>query len=418
MRKIIVSLLLVCSCSLSFGQITIEECYELARENYPLVERYNLIGLSEGYDLQNASKAYLPQFSLSGKATYQTDVTTIPITIPGYDIPTLDKDQYQILAELSQVIWDGGATKASKDAIRAQGEVDRAQFEVDMYAIRERINDLFFGILLLDEQLHLNDLYLEDLEVNHDRITSYMANGVANQADLDAVRVEQLTTGQNRVQLQANRTAYLAMLSAFTGRPLGEETVLVKPDVSYPSAETTNNRPEMVLYEAMEGQMQAQRQAINASNRPQLGLFIQGGYGKPGLNMFKDKFEPYAIGGVQLSWKFGNYYTRRNNLRKIETGIRQVDVQRRTFLFNNNLQQAQLDAQYRKYRQIMADDDEIIRMRGNIVRASEAKLENGIISTNDLIRELISQQNAKVNKAVHQIELLQTIYGIKNLTNN
>lgn len=419
MRKSVLILLLACQSLLGFGQLTIEECYSLARENYPLVKRYGLIGLSEDYDLRNASKAYLPQLSLSAKATYQTDVTSLPISLPGVDIPRMSKDQYQVLAELSQIIWDGGATKASREAIRAQGEVDRSQFEVDMYGIRERINDLFFGVLLLDEQIRLNTLYLDDLQINHDRIVSYMENGVANQADLDAVKVEQLSAGQSQVQLETNRMAYLTMLSAFIGKPLDDSTRLIKPDVAeQPATGVALDRPEINLYEAMEQQMRTQRQAVNASNRPQLGLFVQGGYGKPGLNMLKDEFKAFAIGGVQLSWKFGNYYTRRNNLRKIDTGIREVEVQRETFLFNNDLQQTQLDAEYRKYRQVMTDDDEIIRMRGNIVRASEAKVENGVLSVTDLMRDLIASQNARLNKAVHEIELLQTIYGIKNLTNN
>lgn len=418
-KSIIILLLLLCRGMLCFGQITIEECYRLARDNYPLMQRYGLIEMSEKYNVDNASKACLPQFSLSGKATYQTDVTKIPITIPGYDIPELSKDQYQVLAEVSQVIWDGGATRASREAARAQGAVDRAQFEVDMYTIRERVSDLFFGILLLDEQLRLNELYLENLMVSHDRVTSYIENGVANRADLDAVRVEQLGAGQSRVMLQANRSAYMRILSAFIGKPLGDDAGLVKPDpVALSASDAAMRRPEMGLYEAMELQMRTQKRMIDASSMPRLGLFVQGGYGKPGLNMLEDRFRPFAIGGVRLSWQFGSLYTRKNDLRKIENGIGSVGVMRETFLFNMDIQQAQLDAEYRKYVRVMEDDDEIIRMRANIVRASEARLANGVMSASDLMRDMIMEQNARVGKAVHEIELLQTIYRHRNLTNN
>ncbi len=418
MKKHILLLLLACQSAVCFGQLTVEECYDLARQNYPLVKSYGLIGLSEGYDLKNASKAWVPQLSVSAKATYQTDVTSLPIDIPGIDVPTLAKDQYQILAEVTQTIWDGGATKASRDGIRAQGDVDRAQFEVDMYAIRERVNNLFFGILLLDRQISLNALYLQDLQVNHDRMASYMANGIANQADLDAVRAEQLTAGQNTTKMKASRSAYVRMLAAFIGKPMDDDVSLVMPGILQPMTGSAVNRPEMDLFDAMQRRIETQRKAINASNTPQLGLFIQGGYGRPGLNMLQNRFKTYAIGGVRLSWNIGSFYTRRSSLKKIESGVGQVDVQRQTFLFNNDLQQTQLDAEYRKYTQIMEDDDEIIRMRGNIVKASEAKFENGTISSTDLMRDMISQQNAKVSKALHEIELMQTIYGIKNLTNN
>ncbi|MCD8184956.1 MAG: TolC family protein, partial [Rikenellaceae bacterium] len=402
-----------------FGQLTIEDCYRRARENYPLIQQYRLIDHSEHYDLNNAAKAWLPQFSLSGKATCQTDVTSLPISLPDLELPNLSKDQYQILAEVSQSIWDGGLVKANKEAVRAQAEVDRSQFEVNMYAIKDRINNLFFGILLLDEQIRLSDLYLEDLQVNYNRIVYYLENGIAHQADLDAVRAEILTAQQNRTTLQYNRTAYLRMLSAFLGEPLDEEVELVKPQIFHkPAAGPALDRPEIAMYCAMEWQLEAQRSAVRASTMPQIGLFAQGGYGKPGLNMLEDKFKAFAIGGVRVSWNFGNFYTRRNNLMKIETGIRNVAVQQEVFLFNNELEQTQLESQYDRYITVMAQDDEIIRTRTHIVRASEVKLENGTISVTDLMRDMISAQNAKVNKAVHEIESIQTAYQIKNLTNN
>lgn len=417
MRKIFLILSALCPCAICFGQVTIEECYLLARENYPLVRQYELIRQSEGYDVGNASKSWLPQFSLSGRATWQSEVTRIPIDLPGYDIPALSKDQYQILAEVSQVIWDGGAAKASKASARAEGEASRAQYEVDMYALRQRIDDLYFGVLLLDEQLRLNALFLEDLRINYDRVSSYLANGVANQSDLDAVRAEQLAARQNRIRLEAGRSAYVQMLSAFTGLAMDEGTELLRPDLSiWPSTE--NNRPEMALFDALEQQVQARKMAVDAANMPYLGLFVQGGYGRPGLDMLKDRFGFFAMGGVRLSWTFGNFYTRRNNLRKIETGIRQVGVQRETFLFNSGLQRARFEAEYDKYSRLLADDDEIIRTRGNIVTASEAKFANGTISSSDLVRDMLSHQNSQINKAVHEIELLQTLYGIKNLINN
>lgn len=419
MKKSILILFLALRSVLCCGQITVDECHRLARENYPLVQRLRLIRSSEGYDLSNASKAYLPHFSLSARATWQTDVTSIPFTIPGYDIPTMSKDQYQVLAEVSQVVWDGGATGAAKKAVKAQGDVERAQFEVDMYALRERIDDLFFGILMLGEQLRLNEMYSRELLVNYDRVAGSFANGVATQTDLDAVRAEQLGAEQSRVQLESARGAYVRMLSAFTGQAIPDSAEFVRPAVFVPQgAATAENRPEMQLFDAMERQMETQRRAVKASQMPQLGVFVQGGYGRPGLNMLNDEFSPFAIGGVRLSWNFGSFYTRRNNLRKIETGIGNVGVQRETFLFNTGLQQTRLDAEYHKYLQIMADDDEIIRMRGNIVRASEAKLENGIIGAADLVRDMTAEQNARIGKAIHEIELLKTTYEIRNLINN
>ena len=309
--KIIRSILLL---AVGFGtlpaqaQLTIDACQQKAQANYPLVAQYGLIRQSEQYDLENANKGYLPQLSLSAKASYQTDVTKIPFSLPGIDIPTLSKDQYQIVAEVNQVIWDGGNIRAKKQNVKASAEVDLQQQQVDMYAIRERVNSLFFGILLTEEQLELNRLYDEELERNYRKISSFIENGVANQADLDAVQVEQFSNRQQRVSLEATNRAYRQMLGAFIGEN-ADSAELICPEVGSEPAPTDVNRPELRLLDARNTLLDAQLKQLNARNRPTLGLFVQGAYGKPGLNMLQDKFKAFAIGGVRFSWNFGNYYT-------------------------------------------------------------------------------------------------------------
>ena len=250
--KIIRSILLL---AVGFGtlpaqaQLTIDACQQKAQANYPLVAQYGLIRQSEQYDLENANKGYLPQLSLSAKASYQTDVTKIPFSLPGIDIPTLSKDQYQVVAEVNQVIWDGGNIRAKKQNVKASAEVDLQQQQVDMYAIRERVNSLFFGILLTEEQLELNRLYDEELERNYRKISSFIENGVANQADLDAVQVEQLSNRQQRVSLEATNRAYRQMLGAFIGEN-ADSAELICPEVGSEPAPTDVNRPELRLLDA------------------------------------------------------------------------------------------------------------------------------------------------------------------------
>ena len=407
------------------GQLTIEQCYEKARDNYPLVSRYKLIEQSEGYNLQNASKGYLPQFSLSAKATYQTEVTAIPVSIPGIDVPTIRKDQYQVVAGLSQTIWDGGVISSQKKNIKAGANSEKMKYEVDMYALNARINDLFFGILLLNEQLRLNDVYMSELQRNHDRVASFVANGLANSADLDAIRVEQLTAKQNRTNMESMHKAFLQMLSVMTGVPADASTVFVIPDVDLKRKEEVaftlnlneNNRPELSLYDAMKRQMEARQKSITAGNLPKINAFIQGGYAEPGLNMFQEGFSPYAIGGVQFLWNFGSLYTRKNDLNKIKTNINDIEIQRETFLFNTSLQATQQQFGIEKYLQIMEEDDRIIAMRENIRRSAEAKAENGTMSVIDMMREVNAEQNARQQKATHKVELLKALYELKTITN-
>ncbi|HIR33368.1 MAG TPA: TolC family protein, partial [Candidatus Coprenecus merdigallinarum] len=134
---------------LSADIYTIEQCYDLVRQNYPLVKRYELLDLTEEYTLKNAYMNYFPQISLQGSASWQTDVLEFPFDLSPYGIemPTFSKDQYAAVVELSQVLWDGGMIAANRANIRAKADVDMAQQEINMYSLREKVNELYFGIL-------------------------------------------------------------------------------------------------------------------------------------------------------------------------------------------------------------------------------------------------------------------------------
>lgn len=409
------------------AQLTIEDCYEKARLNYPQIKLYNLLGESKEYNLQNASRGYLPQVSLAAKATYQSEVTKIPISIPGITIPTINKDQYQAVVEVNQVIWDGGAIQSQKKRIEADYEMEQSQYEVDMYALHERINDIFFGILVIDEQLALTHLYNEELKTHYDKVTNLMRNGTANQADLDAVSVEILNTSQRRTELEAMKRSYADMLAYFIGEPSGGESLRIrKPQISsytsfYDGALSGNDawgtRPEISFYEAHIKQLEVQKEAVTAGNRPRLSAFIQGGYGNPGLNMLRDEFRPYALGGVKLSWNFGSFYTRKNDLKKINNAIDRIELQQDVFNFNTRIKTIRQHAEIDKYFKIIKDDDDIIRLRENIKKSSEAKVENGTMSVNDLVRDITAEQTARRNKALHETEMIKAIYQLKNTLN-
>ena len=419
MKRFIFSLSFSLFALLIYGQITLEECQRKTRENYPLVRQYGLIEKTKEYNLANASKANLPQFTLSGKATWQSEVTELPVQIPGVDIKGLSKDQYQVMLELKQNIWDGGEIRSRKEQVKAMSDVDREKLNVDMYALNSRVNDLYFGILLLDEQLKQNALLQDELERNYRQITAYVENGIANQADLDAVKVEQLNTKQKRVELVSSRMAYLKMLSLLVGEKLSQETVLEKPvPQDEISAVSEIRRPELSLFNAQGVGLQVQEKALNVRHLPQFGLFVQGAYGNPGLNMLKNEFSPYYIAGVRLSWNFGSLYTLKNDRKVIENKRRQLDNNRDVFLFNTRLEMTQQDQAIQSLEKQMQDDDEIIRLRTNIRKSAEAKVANGTLTVTEMLRELTNESLARQSKALHEIQRLMGIYQLKYTTND
>ncbi|MDR2853841.1 MAG: TolC family protein [Prevotellaceae bacterium] len=421
----------------SFGQsaLTLERCQQLAAEHYPLVAQYDLIDRAADFTLSNISTVYLPQISLNGQASYQTDVTKMRLkpdvqrlldgigaalgtTLSPDDlIETMHKDQYKAYIEAAQVIWDGGQTSGGKKVVRATSEVEKQKIAVSLYAISAKINQLYFGILSANEQEKLLDAYYSDLQAVEDMANAALKNGVALTSDVDLVKVERLNIDQKKIELEAAKSAFLQVLSAFIGVKLDENTALQIPaDVA---AHTNSNlRPELQLFSLQRSLHNAQRQTITAQNMPTLGLFVQGGYGSPALNMLDPAFRPYAIGGVRFTWNFGNLYSRKNDLKTIENNLQMVDVQEQTFLFNNQLERNSLLPEIEKYKKLMDKDEEIVRLRANVKRTSESKYRNGVYEMKDLIADTNAENLAKQTKSLHYIQYLTAVYDYKLTTNN
>ncbi len=422
MQKIIILSFMSLCCLTGFAQVTIEDCYRKAQANYPLIKQYDLIEKTKEYNLSNANKGYLPQITFSAKATYQSDVTQLPIDlsqlgIQGVSIPTLSKDQYSATLDVNQTIWDGRVIKSQKEGVRTAAEVEKKNIETDIYSINERVNQLYFGVLLADAQLRQNQLLQDDLKRNYNQVQSYVQNGIANQADLDAIRVDQLKAEQSRTQFVNTKKAYTEMLSKLIGEELNADTQFVKPEAVRPATNTIN-RPEMELFDAQIKNFETKNHEITAGLMPKLGVFATGGYGKPGLNMLENDFSTYYMVGAKLTWNIGNFYTRKNNRQQVQININSVQTQRETFLFNTNLDITQKDNNINNYADQLKYDDEIIALRGSVKRASEAKMANGTISGSDLTRDINAEQMAMQDKILHEMELLLAVYNLKFVINN
>lgn len=398
------------------AQLTLEACYRAARENYPLVRQFDLIERTKDFTVENATKSYFPQLGFSGKASYQSDVTKMPFSIPGVEFG-LDKDQYQLVLELNQTIWDGGAVRNRKEEARAKSEVQKGQLEVNLYALDDRVNQLFFGMLLIDAQLAQNALLQAQLARNHGQVSACMQQGVANQADLDAVAVEQLNARQTESELRVNRKAYAEVLGLLTGRKGIDAERLVKPSATVEPLEE-NRRPELSLYESQRRQLSVQEKGLTARYMPKLGVFAQGAYGDPGLNMLKGGFEPYYIAGLRLSWNISDLYTRKNDKRLLAASRDDIDVQEAVFRLNNRMEAAQHWRTVEKIDTLMKNDDELIRLRTNIRKSAEAKVANGTLTVTEMLREVTAEDQAKQAKALHEIQRLQTLYDIKYTMNH
>ena len=403
---------------------SLEECQQAAERNYPLIQQYGLIEKTTELTVANIQKGWLPQVSASAQATYQSDVMAWPDEMKGMlgqmglNFEGLKKDQYRVGIDVQQTVFDGGAIRSQKEIARLQGNVQTAQNEVNLYNVRKRVNEMYFGLLLINEQMKLNGDLQELLAANEKKLVSMLKGGTAAESDYQNVKAERLKVVQQATGLEAQRSALQRMLSAFCGIEVKQ---IVRPPLT-PPVGGGNARPELRAIDAQLRLADAQEKALDAALMPKLGVFAQGYYGYPGYNMFEDmlshKFSWNGMIGARLTWSIGALYTRKNDKAKIQLQRDMAETNRDVFLFNNNLEQIQQNENIQRYKKLMADDEEIISLRSSIRKAAESKLSHGIIDVNDLVKEINNENAAKVQQTIHEIEMLKEIYDLKYTTNN
>ena len=402
---------------------TLEECQRAAEQNYPLIRQYGLIEKTTGLNVANIQKGWLPQVSASAQATLQSDVPAFPDEFQklyqqmGITMEGLERDQYRVGIDVQQTVYDGGNIKSQKEIARRQGELQSRQNEVTMYNVRRRVNEMYFSLLLIDEQIQLNADLQTVLEGNEKKLAAMLKGGTASESDWQNVKAERLNVVQQMTGLQSQRTALVRMLSTFCAMEVNR---LVKPEIPENTGSTVNLRPELKTIDAQLRLADAKEKALDATLMPRLGVFAQGYYGYPGYNMFEDmtgrKLSWNGIIGARLTWNIGALYSRKNDKAKLQAERETAEANRERFLLDNKMEQIQQNENISRYRQLMTDDEEIISLRSSIRKAAESKLAHGIIDVNDLVREINSENKARVEQCIHEIEMLKEIYNLKITT--
>lgn len=403
---------------------TLEACMHAAERNYPLIKQYGLIEKTTDFNVANIQKGWLPQVTASAQATLQSDATAFPEAFQkmyeqmGLTMEGLKKDQYRIGIDVQQTVFDGGHFKSQKEIARRLGELQWREHEVTMYNVRKRVNDMYFSLLLVDEQIRLNADLQTVLEGNERKLAAMLKRGTAAESDWQNVRAERLQVVQQMTGLKSQRAALMRMLSMFCGIAIKH---LSKPSaLEVQAVHTVNHRPELKAIDAQLRLADAQEKALDAALMPRLGVFAQGYYGYPGYSMFEDmmhrKFSWNGMIGARLTWNIGALYTRKHDKAKLQVQREAAEVNRERFLYDNKLEQTALNEHIARYRQMMADDEEIISLRSSIRKAAESKLAHGIIDVNDLVREINNENKARVAQCIHEIEMLQEMYDLKITT--
>ena len=413
-------------------RISIEKCQQWAMENYPAIKQHDLLDKAREYTLSNISRVYRPEFSLSGVASWQSErmkldlkmpktvnvsmdlngPVSIPVSIPEMSIPVSDQDRYNVSLMLKQALWTGGRVKAGKQVAESEIDMMHAGLDAQLYEIKDKVKELYFGLLTIEGKEKQLDCADEILDSLHVRAEAALKDGVIYETDLDVIEVERIKYRQLRLELEAKREACLGVLSMLIHRPLSKETELQVPEEVILESDKIE-RPELKYLDSKIDRLEADLKMQNAENMPKLGLFATGGYGKSGLNTFDKEFKPYFIGGIMLSWNFGKLNTLKNDRKLKRVQQESVRIEQESFIFNTKMEMLMQDAEIKKMRNLVKEDEKVLRLRESIRQASEVKYANGLYTISELISDVNYALIAQQEKLLREIELKMMIYSKK-----
>ena len=398
-----------------YGQISLEYCQSEAKKNYPLVKKYDLIEQSKEYSLSNANAMYYPQLSITAIAGM---VDGMPeINLPGQESTSNDYNLISMI-QVNQNIWDGGITSSNKDIIKAESAIESADLDISFNKLEERVNNIYFGILLINENISLLNIYQDNLNRNLKNINTAVENGTAYKSDKDEVEVQLLKNDQKETELKFNRKAYLDMLSALIGKIINENEVFEMPESDDSVISLAIKRPELSLFKNQMKLVQAKYDMSQTSLYPKIGLMGMGIFIEPGINFATSEITRLMVGGLNLSWEIGGLYKSSNNNQLTQIGLEKVNSIQETFLFNTKMELGQSEREIEKIKILIEKDIQIVRLKESIKNSYEVKYKNGVSTMSELLNKINDENLAKQDKALHKIQYLMASYKYKNLTGN
>lgn len=399
--------------------LTLDQVRKLTRENHPLVEKIGIIDQNRKFELLKAEWGYLPTIVLSAQATYQTEVVSFPdlfVTLGGFD--KLSNDQYNASILFEQKIWDGGDARLKKQIAESQADVDFSQLEVDLYQMEAKAEELYFGIILMEESINQTDLFIERLRNNLEMMESSYEKGVISKLDLDKIKVSMVEAMQKRDGLVATLESLRKSLSLFVGYDIGD-TELRKPiEPILRTVADSCARPEYSLFNAQRSLYDNMIKQVDVRKYPQFSFFMQGSYGRPGYNMLDNDFRPYGIVGFKMNWSISSFfYSRRVKDLMQYNAVHNVDMAKDLFEFQLNSQVADRNAEIGKLKSMIAKDDEMLELRKSIRASTEEMYSKGLVSVTELLDNINLENQTALNRIIHEIELLKAEYSLKHTLN-
>ncbi len=385
--------------------LTLDECYGLVEKNYPLARQSTLLEEKSNAEVKVLEKGKLPKLDINAQATYQSDVIEIPLQLPNATIEPPNKDQYRATLDATQLIYNAGSIAANIKLKEAEFQTDQQKVAVDLYSLKARINQYYFGVLLFQEQAKLLLSKMDQLRSRASELETQVKYGAALPSSEQVLQAEMLKLEQQLSQTHSDRKKALDNLAALLFQPLDSQTVLKRPEILI-IPESDSERPELKLFELQQNQLETSKKVISKANYPELRGFAQAGYGNPGLNMLDNSFQDFYMVGLKLNWNVFDWGKTKQKKQALEISKDIVSTERDTFLLNNQMEQKETENDIEKYEEMLQKDDSIITLREKVLEATTSQLQNGTITSSEYITELNNLFEAKIEQQVHQVQLL------------
>jgi len=387
--------------------LTLEECLAAAMKNHPLSGQNALFEQSTSLQQQNLATAKLPQLNVNGQATYQNEVIQLPFKVPGVTTPEVPKAQYKLSVDANQLIYNAGLTGLQQTVEDFNRQINQVTNEADLYKVRERVNQLYFSILLAEINGGVINNTISDLSKRLTKVRASVKDGVMLPSAADILQVEILKAGQRLVEIKSQKQALSNTLQVLTGLTLDENTVFVEPQMEVDLMKYSNQRPEYAVFGLMQQKLEATKKLSVTKDLPKVYGFGTAGFGNPGYNVFKEGTSFFYTLGAKVSWNFWNWNQTNREKQLIELNNHILNNQKNAYDLANRAQVQQYLADVSKVSELLKSDDEILKLRKSITQAAAAQLENGTITATEYITEQLAEEQVLLNRNLHKMQLLQ-----------
>lgn len=420
-RFLTVLVLILGTSTLTYSQISIEDCREMARNNHPAIRMYGLVGATRECSFSNASRQWIPAVRLGGMAGVYNNVSSFndlfaesdelarwvgDKIIDRLNIVDPSPFTYKVEAQLSQKIYDGGMSRASKNLADAKAQVQMAEADVTLDQVCDRVDEVYYSILLLEQRQMQAESKTKVLLSARNRVLSLYDAGTARQGELDEVDAAYIEAEQQKAALESSLKSFRMALSLLVGKDVSSEKLL-RPTVPL----MPHLSPQMLLLDNQFKLLSLEREKLNVACRPRLDLVADAYYGYPNRNIFMDQVSlsprVNAFVGVRLSWDLAAFYTRKNDLGILKNSLEEINIQKDIVSRNIDIQNSSIYVEIDRLQQCLEKDNELVRLRERLRKSAELSYSQGDINANDLISRIDDEYQARLNAEIHEIETLQ-----------